>query len=229
MPTDQEIKSLKRGVQLKVNFGWRIKSKREKIGNRWKVEYPGFQILIHTINPEINIIRLISTEEIKLNQDFFEKCGRDYRNLATTLISEFAKNYNLEIDPTLPMNTLYHTNKFGYEPIGEFNGWRYAFHGIHCAFTNLTSGQHIEVPLNYGLEFGQLNPYFFVRFIESSEKYRPLPVQLFCDYADGKRILEEMLELGKFEYVNSNWPNEKGIVISDREKVEVPVRSSNQS
>ena len=32
-----------------------------------------------------------------------------------------------------------------------------------------------------------------------------------------------MVEIGKFEFVNSNWSNKKGIVVSDREKVEIKV------
>ena len=143
--------------------------------------------------------------------------------MATKLINEFAEKHNLEIDPESPMDTLCHTNKLGYKPVGEINGWRYAFHGIHCAFSNLKTGQHIEVPLTYGLEFGQLDPYFFIGFIKSTKEYQPLPVGIYCDYADGWRILEKMAEIGKFEYVNSNWPNEKGMVVADREKVEVKV------
>ncbi|UKN03801.1 hypothetical protein K6119_09890 [Paracrocinitomix mangrovi] len=212
---------------MKVKFGRWIKSKRESIGKKWKSDHPNFQIGIHTVLPEINIVKLITSEEIHNNQDFFEKCAKDYRNLATKLITAFAKEYDITINPELPMDTLRHTNKFGYEPVGEFNGWKYAFHGIHCAFTNKETGQQIEVPLNYGLEFGQLDPYFFVQFIKTTQEYEPIPVKLFCDYADGKRILEEMVELGKFEYINSNWPDEKGVVVKERSKVDVPIRKTN--
>lgn len=219
IPDFKSIKLLQRGVEWKILFSDKIKSKREKIGRQWKFEHPEFRIGIHTIEPEINIVKLITDKEIEENQDFFEQCAKDYRNLATKLINEFIDNYNLEINPKYPMDTLYHTEKLGYKPIGEINEWRYAFHGIHCAFSNLKTGQHIEVPLTYGLEFGELDPYFFTGFIKSTRKYKPLPVEIYCDYADGVRILEKMVKIGKFEYIDSNWSDKKGIVVTDREKV----------
>ncbi|WP_188112325.1 hypothetical protein [Aquimarina sp. RZ0] len=221
IPDFKTIKSLPRGIEWKIVFADKIKSKREKIGNQWKFEHPEFEVGIHTVVPEINITKLITDKEIEENQDFFEKCAKDYRDLAIKLINEFADKHSIVIDSEYPMNTLCHTNKFGYEPIGKMNGWKYAFHGIHCGLTNIKTGQRIEIPLNYGLEFGQLDPYFFTNFIKSSNEYQPLPIGIYCDYADGKRIMEKMVELGKFEYVNSNWPNEKGIVVADRKKVEV--------
>lgn len=228
IPDFKAIKSLERGIEWKIVFGNKINSKREKIGGQWKFEHPEFQIAVHTIEPEINIVKLITDKEIEEHQEFFVKCAKDYRNLATKLINEFAEKYNVKIDPEYPMNTLRHTEKFGYKPVGQMNGWRYAFHGIHCGLTNNKTGQRIEIPLTYGLEFGQLDPYFFSRFIKSTKEYLPLPVEIYCDYADGRRILEKMVEIGKFEYVNSNWPNEKGIVVTDREKVEVKVYNPNE-
>lgn len=221
LPEFKEIKSLSRGVKLKVIFKGRLNSRRAKVGARWKLEHPEFQIGVHTIEPEINIIKLITDEEIVQYQDFVEQCAKDYRRLAIELINGFANEYNLKIDPDFPMRNLGHTSKYGYKPVGVYQNWKYAFHGIHCAFTNLKTGQYIEVPLNYGLEFGQLNPYFFIAFINSTKEYKPLPIDFFCGYADGLRILTKMVELGKFEYVNSNFPTEKGIVVTERDKVKV--------
>jgi len=223
IPDFKTIKSLERGIEWKIVFGNKIKSKREKIGGQWKFEHPEFRIAVHTIEPEINIVKLITDKEIEEHQDFFEKCAKDYRNLATELINEFAEKHNVEIDPEYPMNTLGHTEWHGYKPVGKMNDWSYAFHGIHCGLTNNKTGQRIEIPLTYGLEFGQLDPYFFTGFIKSTKEYQPFPVGIYCDYADGLRILEKMVEIGKFEYVNSNWPNQKGIVVTDRDKVKVEV------
>ncbi|WP_428741136.1 DUF6896 domain-containing protein [Tenacibaculum sp.] len=223
IPNFKSIKSLDRGIEWKIVFTNKIKLKREKIGKQWKFEHPEFRIAVHTIEPEINIVKLITDKEIEEHQGFFEKCAKDYRNLANELINEFAEKHNVKIDPNYPMNTLGHTEKFGYKSVGEMNGWKYAFHGIHCGLTNNKTGQRIEIPLTYGLEFGQLDPYFFTGFIKSTKEYQPLPVPIYCDYADGLRILEKMIKIGKFEYVNSNWPNQKGIVVTDRDKVKVEV------
>lgn len=79
----------------------------------------------------------------------------------------------------------------------------------------------IEVPLVFGQEFGDLDPYFFSKYIKSTPKYRPLPVDIFEDYQDGARINEKMLSLGKFERISSNVGNHYGIVVADRQKVEI--------
>lgn len=221
LPDFNTIQSLPRGIQLKILFNDPISSKREKIGKQWRIEHTEFQIGIHRIEPEINMVKLITDSEIIDNQLFFEQCAKDYKNLATLLITEFAHKHNVKINPDSPMDTLCHSRRNGYEPVGEMGDWRYAFHGIHCAFRNLKTGQGIEVPLTFGLEFGQLDPYFFTRFIKSTKEYEPLPVGIYCDYADGDRILNKMVELGRFEIINSNWPNHHGIVVTDREKVEV--------
>jgi len=185
IPDFKTIKSLPRGIRWKIVFADKIKSKREKIGGQWKFEHPKFQVSIHTIEPEINIVKLITDEEIIEHQDFFEKCAKDYRNLATKLINEFADKYNLKIDSEYPMNTLNASEQF--------------------------------------VEFGELDPYFYSGFINSTKEYVPKPCEIYDDYSDGNRILEKMIELGKFEKIQSNWPNREGIVIKDREKVEVKV------
>lgn len=223
IPDFKSIKSLERGIEWKIVFENKIKSKRDKVGNQWKFEHPEFQIAVHTIEPEINIVKLITDKEIDEHQDFFEKCAKDYRNLASELINRFANKYSLQIDSDYPMNNLNASEQFGYKQVGKMDNWRYAFHGFHCAFTNLKNGQHIEVPLMCGLEFGELDPYFFSKFIKSTEEYRLMPTQIYNDYSDGKRILDRMVELGKFEEIQSNWPNRKGIVVTDRDKVKVEI------
>jgi hypothetical protein len=72
IPDFKTIKSLERGIEWKIVFGNKIKSKREKIGGQWKFEHPEFQIAVHTIEPEINIVKLITDKEIEEHQEFFK-------------------------------------------------------------------------------------------------------------------------------------------------------------
>lgn len=44
---------------------------------------------------------------------------------------------------------------------GKMGKWQYCFHGFHCTFENKKTEQNIEVPLAYGFDFGDLDPYFF--------------------------------------------------------------------
>lgn len=50
---------------------------------------------------------------------------------------------------------------------------------------------------------------------------KPLPIEIYEDYADGLKINETMISLGKFEKISSNVDNHYGTVVSDRQKVEI--------
>jgi len=220
VPTLEDIRAISRDCKLKLIFKNKFVSQRENIGQKFKKELKGFQIGIHTTEPEINIAKLITDEEIEENQDFFEQCAKDYRQLAEELLYKLVNKLNLKLNEDFPMQT-FNELKRDKRQIGQVGNWRYYVHGFHCGFENNKTGQTIEVPLVFGLEFGDLDPWFFTKYIKSTSKYRPLPVQIHEEYADGVRINERMISHGKFEKINSNVGNHYGIVVSDRQKIKI--------
>lgn len=220
IPTTEAIRTIPRERTLKLVFENGIQNQRESIGQRLKKELLDFQIGINTIEPEINIAKLITDKEIEDNQDFFVLCAKDYRQLGEELIFKLVDKLELKLNRDFPMET-FNELKQDKRQIGKVENWRYFVHGFHCGFENNKTGQIIEVPLVFGLEFGDLDPYFFTRYIKSTLKYNPLPVDIFEDYADGVRINEKMISLGKFEKISSNVGNHFGIVVADRQKVEI--------
>ena len=220
LPSLERIKSIPRERTLKLIFENEVKNKREKIGENLKKELLGFQVGIHTIQPEIYVAKLITDEEIESNQDFFEQCAKDYRQLGKKLLFKLVNKLNLKLNEDFPLGT-FNILKSGKKQIGKVENWKYFVHGFHCGFENITTGQIIEVPLVFGLEFGDLDPYFFTKYIKSTPSYKPLPVDIYEDYADGVRIIEKMISLGKFERIDSNIGNHYGIVVTDREKVNI--------
>jgi hypothetical protein len=220
IPTIETIQAIPRGWTLKLVFEKEVQSQRETLGLKLKNELLGFQVGIHTVEPEINIAKLITNKEIELNQDFFEQCAKDYRQLGEDLLFKLVDKLNLKLNEDFPMET-FNELKRDKRQVGKVEGWRYFVHGFHCGFKNNKTGQLIEVPLVFGLEFGDLDPYFFSKFIKSTPNYRPLPVDIFEDYGDGVRINERMISLGKFERISSNIGNHYGIVVTDRQKIEI--------
>jgi hypothetical protein len=220
IPTLETVQAIPRERILKLVFEKGVQSQRESIGQKLKNKLSDFQIGIHTIEPEINIAKLITDEEIETNQAFFEQCAKDYRKLGEELLFKLVDKLDLKLNEDFPMET-FNELKRDKRQIGKIEDWRYFVHGFHCGFENNETGQLIEVPLVFGLEFGDLDPYFFSKFIKSTRNYRPLPVDIFEDYADGVRINERMVSLGKFERISSNVGNHYGIVVADRPKVEI--------
>lgn len=170
----------------------------------------------------------MTDKEIIEHQLFFEQCAKDYGILAKELIFQFVDKFDLELDRKFPMMTLNTLEKELYPTSGIIDKWYYFFHGTHCRFKNEKTGQCIEVPLRFGLEFGELDPYFFSRYIKSTPAYQPLPVKINNDFEDGRRILNVMLELGRFEIINSNIEGKKGIIVKDRKKYKIEVTTSSE-
>ncbi|WP_347254177.1 DUF6896 domain-containing protein [Leminorella grimontii] len=220
IPTAEAIKKIPREKKLRLVFEDTVKEQRETVGQALKNDLDGFWVGVHMIEPEINVAKLITEQEVERHQDFFEACARDYRNLATELIFVLAQQLNVRIEENYPLLT-FNPFKAGRKHKGVMGEWRYFFHGYHCAFDNPKTGQCIEVPLVFGLEFGDLDPYFFTRFIKSTKAYRPLPVELYEDYHDGVRVNQKMLALGKFERIEAAMPNHFGIAVTGREKIDV--------
>lgn len=220
IPTLDTIRSIPRERTIKLVFEKEVQSQREAIGQNLKTELVGFQVGIHTIEPEINIAKLITDKEVEDNQDFFEQCAKDYRQLGEELLHKLVTKLDLKLNKDFPMQTFNELKRDG-RSNGKIEGWNYYVHGFHCGFVNIKTKQEIEVPLVFGQEFGDLDPYFFSKFIKSTPKYRPLPVVIFENYEDGARINEKMLSLGKFERISSNVGNHYGIVVADRQKIEI--------
>jgi len=87
---------------------------------------------------------------------------------------------------------------YDFEPDDGFvdmEDWRYEFHGQHCRFVSKVAGQILEVDISCGLEFGVLDPYFFVEYIRSTEAHSHL-APFLRDYQSSLRTLEIMERRG---------------------------------
>jgi len=221
-PNLKEIQEIQRGLQLRINLVGSAQKHQKEKGEELKAVLPNFFVGIHMNGYEINVRKLITDEEIAQHQDFFELCAKEYGLLGEKLINEFILENNIPDHGGFPLKKLngYFGNK-NHQPRGQMGAWDYYFHGFHCAFENRGTQQKIEVPLTYGEEFGELDPYFFSIFIKSTPEFQPLPVPIYDDSNDGYRILKKMHQLGRFEIINSNLTGRSGYIVKDRIKKEV--------
>ncbi len=221
-PSVEQIRKVQRGICLKINLVGSAQKHQKKRGEQLRKALPGFSIGIHMNGQEINVKKLMTDEEIAEHQDFFERCAKEYGLLGEKLINQFIVGNDIADHDGFPLKKLngYIGNK-NHETRGRMGDWDYCFHGFHCSFTNRRTKQEIQVPLTYGEEFGELDPYFFSAFIKTTPEFQPLPIQIYDDYGDGKRILDTMYKLGKFEMISSNLAGREGYIVKDRIKKEV--------
>lgn len=223
-PSIDEIRNVKRGENLKIHLKNSAQKYQQERGEYLSKNLSNFIIVIHRNGTELSIKRLISPEEVSDHQEFFEQCAQAYGLLGEKLINEFIALNNITDFNGFPLSKLngYSGNK-NHKPKGKMGEWNYFFHGYHCFFENRKTKQEIEVPLTYGEEYGELDPYFFSRFIKTSNSFKTFPVDIYDEYNEGVIILKTMYELGKFEMINSNLPNNTGFIVKKRKKKKVKV------
>ena len=61
--------------------------------------------MTHTVEPELNIVKLITDQEIKDQQDFFEQCAKDYRKLGEQLVFTLVDKLELNLNKDFPLDT----------------------------------------------------------------------------------------------------------------------------
>jgi len=71
--------------------------------------------------------------------------------------------------------------------------WYFDVHGEHCLFVNMTTNQEIEVSLGTDQSLENLDPYFFYRFLATTENYKHL-VKTFKNPFKEMLFLFETLE-----------------------------------
>lgn len=223
LPSIDEIAKLSRGINWKFVFSKAMINEREEIGEKWKQGLPQFSIGIHTSEPIIQCLKLITNEEIIAHQRFFESCAQDYGHLSRKLILQLVTTKGIPFTPEFPLLSLNAYRRKAYATSGRMGDWTYYVHGFHYAFTHKVTQQHIEVPLTFGEEFGELDPYFFSNYILSSSQYLPLPIAIYDPFGDGRRILQVMQQIGKFEQIPSNIPGRVGVIVSDRDRKKIIV------
>ena len=79
LPTIQQLLQIPRSRKLKIIFSPPIHALRESTGADWQKVLIDFNVGVHLLEPEINVSKLISNEEIVEHAAFFEDCARDYR------------------------------------------------------------------------------------------------------------------------------------------------------
>lgn len=70
--------------------------------------------------------------------------------------------------------------------------WEMFQHGRHCRYENLNTGQWLEVPLEEALTPETMDPYFFSRFIKTTDSFSDIADLIEDEFHDSERVLREI-------------------------------------
>ncbi len=212
LPSTRDIESLPREVRLIVVFEEEVGIDKGELGEEWKTYFPEHLVGINSVENHISLQKLITVDEVKQHQMFFEKCGIEYARLASDLVGRFMTYFKVPPHQGFPFKTLYWFRNPHFKKSGKMGKWKYNFHGFHCGFTHQVTGLTIEASLVFGKNYGELDPYFFGQYIKTNPDYIPLPVPVYDSYHDGKRIVQTMLALGRFKEIKSHFEERVGVI-----------------
>ena len=106
---------------------------------------------------------------LEFKEDIYD-CAKEFRRDANCMMAQLASDFNFEIKSSIsfPREVYRHYNNKG-----TFREERSSyFHGSHCRFEHLITGQVLEVLFTHSPEFGYIDPFFFLAYIKTTEKHK---------------------------------------------------------
>jgi hypothetical protein len=131
----------------------------------------------------VTVLKVIDERVVLGSLPLFLAAIRDFSETADRLCRGLAAAHGWRPEELL-------ARSYEVEQPGLLDGWSYYFHGNECSFTGRRTGQVVDVQLEFGDEFGVLDPYFLSRFIRTTPAHREAARLLHDDYHDSYRVLE---------------------------------------
>ena len=120
---------------------------------------------------KLNIVPSISTKVVLENILEFHNCIELFDKTAHSLMNLMAETFDINLNNS---NEIYELKtKRSENQRGEINSeWKYHFHGKGCSFTNTNTEQFLDVQINNGIEFGELDTHYLMKFIQTTESLK---------------------------------------------------------
>jgi hypothetical protein len=124
----------------------------------------------------------------------------EYRELGKKLMFQLGHKYGLDINQHEEYVELISRSNQLIPRKGELTQrWNYSFHGCECGFYNKKHQQHIEVRLSNAPDFGHLDAWLVMAFMESTSIYKEAVRDIV--HTDLKPMIHELYAKGEIENV----------------------------
>jgi hypothetical protein len=124
----------------------------------------------------------------------------EYRELGKKLMFQLGHKYGLDINQHEEYVELISRSNQLIPRKGELTQrWNYSFHGCECGFYNKKHQQRVEVRLSNSPEFGHLDAWFVMAFMESTSIYKEAVRDIV--HTDLEPMIHELYRKGEIENV----------------------------
>ncbi|WGH76178.1 hypothetical protein P8625_03140 [Tenacibaculum tangerinum] len=143
---------------------------------------------INWIN-KLVIVPSISTKTVLENLNKFYQCIELFDKTAHSLMNLMAETFDIDLNNS---SEIYDLKKNRSEKQrGQINDeWKYYFHGKGCSFTNIITEQFLDVQIINGLEFGELDAYYLLKFIQTTESLKEMSLILNDESNNMQKVIE---------------------------------------
>ncbi|PJJ60044.1 DUF6896 domain-containing protein [Hymenobacter chitinivorans] len=163
----------------------------------WDAESGGF----------ITIIPAVSTPSILARKAALYACAKEFRRQAFELMDGLYEALSIPPEKRDDWKGLMRT-KMLHIRRGQSSGvlkagWSYYLHGYECLFRNNRTGQEIDVILINCPEFGCLDPWFFLQYINTTKEFIELREWLGNEHENAKKVLTVLAKAGMLSQLSS--------------------------
>lgn len=219
IPPLEQFLDLPRRKAIRFIFDKLPAEERRELVRSLRKKLPGFSVTHdHRKVSFVTIARWISEEEVEEHQEFFAQCARDFSRISLQLIFDFIAHLDLPIDKNFPRGAFERFRKEHLHLQGVMGDWRYSTCSYFCDFTNVKTGQQVQVPTIYGCEFDAMDGCSLIPFIRSTKSYQPFPIEFYEDETEGEIVVRTLVKLGVLQMIKSRFCAFQAAVIRDFDK-----------
>jgi len=160
----------------------------------------------------------ISTKTVLENLNKFYKCIELFDKTAHSLMSLMADKFDIDLNNSSEIYDLKRNRSD--KQRGQINDeWKYHFHGKGCSFTNSKTEQFLDVQIINGLEYGQLDTYYLMKFIQTTDSLKEMSLVL-NDESNNMRKVIEILWMNDYLTELPNGTNNELIINRNKKPVD---------
>lgn len=158
--------------------------------------------------PKFYISPSIETDKILDRTEEIYDAAKSFRNDGIRLMTILGETYGVNTfeDGLAVIRNKSWDNKQRGKANEEWDFW---FHGAECQFKNNKTGQTVELVITNCPEFGALDSYFFLRYVETTPRFKKLADFFAGDSNAMTKALNLLEDMGKLHRIDNN--SQRGI------------------